>query len=768
MAHTRQAMTPRLRAMLLTPCLLAVLASCAGSPADPVDFTAPRALDAPKPYSNRDRPVTTMISSAQSRANAAAAKGRLVDRVTFAAPLSTIDRARGGESPATGAERRVKLAFNDAQAKDVIRIITSEYLGRGFIIDPSINDKITMDIDQQMSVADVADLLAALARIYDWVIEDTSGVLYVTKLTGEAGKLASVPILTDRVEGAQERAVIRVRRFRYIDPSAAKPILTPFMNTNSVVEPQGRLLIMIDTQSQIFRAEQMLDMLDVPPFTDVEMLRYRLANIPVESGVTLLTELANQTGLSSGPASDPVLSFVRFPGSQDLFVLLRDATLAPAVADLIAQVDAPRAQGTRLRYIYNVQHYDTTRLQGLVQDFYSGMLEGTAQPASQNVRLPEATDRMRLSWDLEGGKLLVYATPEDYADLLSTLRVLDRAPQQVSISAVIAEVGLTNNLEYGVEYFLEGLDVDGFGTLDFTGSTGGTEGVPTGSAFFAGASGFAIVQALDNEGDVEILSQPHVTVVDGGTAKIQIGGEVPISEGNVDTETGGLRQQITYRDTGTTLDIQVNVNESGEVAMKVLKEISAVGPDSDLGPTFTTRELNTDVIVPHGKTLVLGGIVDTANRGSTTKIPLIGEIPVLGLAFQSQSQRDSKTEILLTITPRIINDPSEADAITSDFIASSRAIQDMLYRVADELPTGMLRPAGTFPNSDVSTPDASGPIGTVEPFSVGSNSSSERAGEVAEQPNAAPVQANPPQMPAFMEELLKSVERQNERSQSEK
>lgn len=762
MPQMQRATLRRTAAMLTPPCLIAGMVSCAGAPPAPVDYTPPRALEAPKPYSNRDRPVTTMIPSAQSRANAAAAQGRLIDRLQFQAPMSTIDRARGGVSQATSAEQRVKLAFNKADARDVIRIITTEYLGRGFIIDPSINDDITMDVDQQMSIADVADLLAALARIYGWSIQDVAGVLHVSKIDAQTARSPVAPILTDRVVSPSEQPIIRVRRFTYVDPSTVESLLSPFMSADSQRIAQGRLLIMIDTQSQIARAEQLLDILDVAPFTNVQLLRYRLENIDASAATELLLDLSQQTGIASGPANEPSVSFVQMPNSQDLFVLLRDPSLASATADLIAQVDAPRATGQRLRYIYNVQHYDTGRLRQLIAEFYSGSIESPSPGgvSDDEPRLPPNSDRMRLSWDDQNDTLLVLATPEDYADLLSTLRVIDRPPQQVSISAVIAEVGLDDTLEYGVEYFLEGLDIDGFGTLDFNASTGAISGSPTGSAFFAGASGFAIVQALDSEADVEIISQPHVTVVDGGTARIQVGLVVPVIRAAEESETGRFNQDIEPQDTGTILDLQVEINESGNVTITITSEVSAVGLRTELGPEFIKRQINSEVVVPHGRTLVLGGIINTSDSTSVAKIPLLGDIPVLGNAFRSQRDEDDRTELLLTITPTIINDPSEVQAHTSEFISSVRAVQDALHRVSDELPVGMLRPANTFPDSQQFI-DSGAPIGTVEPFQLGAEQRSEAV------PNSQPVQQDPPQMPPFMEELLRSVENQNAESSRE-
>ncbi len=294
--------------------------------------------------------------------------------------------------------------------------------------------------------------------------------------------------------------------------------------------------------------------------------------------------------------------------------------------------------------------------------------------------------------------------------------MVDRPRQQVALTSIVAEVSLTNNLEYGVEYFLRAFDVDGLGILELAG--GASElltGTPTGSAIFTAADGFAVVQALERESDVNILSQPNVTLSDGSKAMIQVGGEVPVTSGNIDTTTGGLRQDIDYKKTGITLEINARINESGDVTLKIKEDIADVVAQSELGPEFTTRMLDTEVTVPHGKTILLGGIIQNRSTDNQRKIPVLGNIPVAGEAFKSRNMIKERRELILAITPTIINSPDQAPMLVSDFLIAAQGVREALYDDLQALQQGVLFTPPSAPPEPVPEQSSGVPVGALDP-----------------------------------------------------
>jgi general secretion pathway protein D len=287
--------------------------------------------------------------------------------------------------------------------------------------------------------------------------------------------------------------------------------------------------------------------------------------------------------------------------------------------------------------------------------------------------------------------LLIQATPDDYADLVSTLRMIDRPRQQVMLNSIIAEVRLNDTLEYGVEYFLRAFDLDGLGIMEVAGGASDLlTGVPTASAFFTGADGFAIIQALETVSEVHVLAQPQLTSMDGQEARILVGGRTPVPEGNIDTATGGLRNDITYEEIGIELRIATKINESGDVTLFIQQSINDVVSQGELGPEFTSREIDTHVTVPHGHTLLIGGIIEVDSTISERKIPFLADIPGLGAAFKSVVDRQQRNELLLAITPTIVNSPGQGHAMLGEFLQAARGIERALYTEMDSLPRATL------------------------------------------------------------------------------
>lgn len=211
-----------------------------------------------------------------------------------------------------------------------------------------------------------------------------------------------------------------------------------------------------------------------------------------------------------------------------------------------------------------------------------------------------------------------------------------------------------------------------------------------------GGSGLAVVQALKSETTLNIIQQPTVTLVDGGVARFQVGGEVPVQTAEQDTDTavGGdttIRREIEFRDTGIILTLGALIGEAGDVRLRIVLENRLVGATTELGPEFITRILETEVVVPHGQTLVLAGFIDDTVNRSTSKTPVLGDIPGIGAAFSNISNADTRRELFLTITPEIINNPNRARRTVSGFLEAADRMRLVLASEAESLPVAMLR-----------------------------------------------------------------------------
>ncbi len=709
---------------------------------------APRAVRPFESYDPGDRYISEMLSIRPDNRRSGSGPV-LLSREALGNGVG-VDERGGGDARLMnrnpGELMRVKYAANKASAQDVLRVFLGEYLGRDYVIDSSITDSITMDIDSEMTAGDVQDFLGALALLHGWAINEQGGALIVRK-TADMGRESNAPLLRARALMDSDGVAIRVRRMRYLTPADVKPLLEPVMSAGSQQIAAGRSVVLIDTVRQLNRASDVLSAVDVPEFDGAEILTYRLADRSPSDAAALLEQLVQGAGLRA--RGQTLAAFFPVEGSDQLIVIVREGSVVPKVEALIRQVDAPRNENARYRFAYRIQHYPAAELQALIDKFFETRI---ASGGGEEMQVD--SDKMKLVWDTAGELLLVQATMDDYQDLLEVLRAVDRPRQQVTLEAVIAEVTLNDTLRYGVEYFLEET-IKGLGTLELGGSPG-LLADPTGSAFLVGTSGVAIVQALQSESTVNIVSQPKFTVMNGSQAKFQVGGSVPVvkadqdSNATVDGDTA-IRRNIEYRDTGVILTVTPRVNESGMVELQIEQEITDVGASNDLGPTFTTRSLTTKAVVPHGRTIVLGGFIESRTNDSVSKIPLLGDLPVVGPIFQSVDNVEDRTEIILTLTPRVMSDPAQATQTVDSFLEAAWAVKAALVSRQDELPESMLRSA----NADEMVSDRE--ILTAVPrFHI--NGEAEAPDEpAAEEGEEAADEPRPLKLPPILQQMLESV-----------
>lgn len=577
--------------------------------------------------------------------------------------------------------RPVSLAFNELAAKDALRVIIGELLGRSYIIDPEINGELTLNVEAELSTQDVYDLLDALCVIHGWSIENRGQTLVVRTVKQRAASTAA-PILSSRATYPSERPGVRLFPVRYLTPQQVGEAIKPLLSTGGVSVIAGRSLVVADTIAQLNRLGDVLKSLDKPAFSNVEVWTYELAYQAPSDAARVLETIATQSGLISG--GDAMATFVVIPRSQRLMVISRDPSLHPMIQDWVEMVDQSPEAPQRHSYVYHIQHVDPGELKTMLDGFYAGRLEDPKNPLSTG---------MRITVSREEDLLLIQATPQDYADLMSLLERVDRSRQQVHLQAVIAEVTLSDSLEYGVEYFLS--SEFGSGLLELAGPVNQfSPANPAGSAVFLATSGFAVIEALKTQSNVAVLSTPSQFVRDKAEATLKVGAEVPIITAAIDSQTQvggttGVRNEVEYRDTGVIFGVTPSINERGEVTMRVKLEVTDAVPTTSSGidsPTFTTRTSETTVTVPHGKTVLIGGAIETRTTDRRSSIPLLGDIPAVGQAFTSRQKQISRTELLLAITPTIVNDPADTDFVMSEFVQSAYGVRDALRKFVAPIP----------------------------------------------------------------------------------
>lgn len=421
-------------------------------------------------------------------------------------------------------------------------------------------------------------------------------------------------------------------------------------------------------------------------------------------------------GESSGADATPldlpsplagVVRMVAIERLNALLVVTPRAHYLDIVREWIERFDQPRADASEPRlYVYPVQNGTAKHLAGLLTAVFGGEGSGTGEAASQRsvapglgqARLGETEplgttgtsgrastagtdggvvqtnigDKVRVIADERNNALLIYAPPGEYMKIETALTRLDIAPTQILIEATIMEVSLSDELKYGLQWYFNGRLGSGSGEGQLT--SGQTNSIGTSNPGFSysilspAGDIRAVLTALAEKSLVNVISSPSVLVQDNHTASIQVGDQQPIRSSTTISDGGTTTSSIDYKDTGVQLSVTPSSNAGGMVSMDVEQSVTDIGQvDVATGQrSFLQREFSSRVSVRSGETVVLGGLIrDNAQRGKQG-VPLLQDIPVLGAIFSTSNTTSSRTELVVTITPRVMRSDGDLRALSAE------------------------------------------------------------------------------------------------------
>jgi general secretion pathway protein D len=284
---------------------------------------------------------------------------------------------------------------------------------------------------------------------------------------------------------------------------------------------------------------------------------------------------------------------------------------------------------------------------------------------------------VRIVADDSTNTLLVYAPKRAYQRIESALRQLDVSPAQVLIEATIVEVTLNDTLQYGLQwYFSDTLGgrlagKTGVGTLT-TGTSSATPSkvLPGFNYTISDSAGGirAVLNALSSETGLKVVSSPSLLVLDNQSAEIRVGNQQPILSATTTSTVGNVTQSVTYKDTGVLLRVTPRVNSGGVVTLDIAQEVTDVGAidQATNQRSFLQRSLQSRISVPSGQTAVLGGLIKDNTSNSRAGLPLLSQIPIIGAAFGSTEKKVDRTELLVILTPRVLENSQQLKEVSDE------------------------------------------------------------------------------------------------------
>ena len=590
------------------------------------------------------------------------------------------------------------LNLKDADMQALIATV-SEITGKNFIVGPNVQGRVTVVSSRPMTADEIYQVFLSVLAVHGYAA-----------LPGPDGTIKIVSEASARSDGAVGMAtgsddgdplVTEVVPVHYVPAAELATILQQFAPQGGRVVPHGpsNALILSDRASVVRRLRAIIQRVDTASDAQVEVIPLQHAD--AEELARTLTRLDGQTEATS-PVGVKVLADTR----TNSILLSGDKSRRLRLRTLITHLDTPLVSGgaTQVVYLNYANAKDLVPILENVARSLNGnapLAPAAAAPAQGGVAndLPAS-----IQADENTNALVITATPSVFRSLQSVIRQLDIRRAQVLIEAVIAEVALETAKEIGVQWQLPlktnadgGLDHSVIGGTNFTGSDGSGNILNLAQDLSALGGGFnlgylngsitlpgsntpilqigALIRALQGDGNSNVLSTPNVVTLDNHEAQIKVTEEVPFLTGQyTNTSTGGTNlptnpfQTIERKDVGLTLTVTPHINEGDSVRLDIHQEVSKLAPQVTGAVDLVTskREVKTSVLVADDSILVLGGLISNDVSDSVRKVPLLGDIPVLGNLFRSRSGKRTKQDLMVFLHPRILRDAATEQAVSSE------------------------------------------------------------------------------------------------------
>jgi len=632
--------------------------------------------------------------------------------------------AQGLEPPAAARGDKVQLDFNDVELAVVIDTI-ARMTGTNFIYDDRVRGRVTIVSPTEMTVDQAYAVFESVLQVKGFTtVEAPGGAIKVIPIREAKESSIDTGESSRRTTPNRDRYVTRLIPLQYIDAEAITNTIKPLVSKDAsmVAYAPTNTVILTDSASNIRRVLAILDSIDVETHreelavikiehADAATLSEQLAEIYGDESVTSVQgrsaaarirarRRARQQAEEQSTGRQPP-RIITDSRTNSLIVLASRARL-DEIRSLVARLDVPVTGEGRIQ-VYYLEHANSEELAQTLNTLLSaqpqagGNGQRGATPQALQAAVEGLTENVTVTADPATNALVIQASKEAYQTLLSVIQKLDIQRPQVLVEALIMEVDVTDSQELGfrglVEVFQSEETNFAFSSLGSDnnplGATGGLGNIPnvgqfvtpeTFAASVATEVGESVIQAIIDasaqDNGTNILSAPHILTSDNEEAEIRIGNNIPIvtsrvqSAAGVDVDTGlATSQNIERRDIGVTLRVTPQISEGNTLRMEIFQEISdiasglsaAIGEAQQVGVPLSTRTVENTVVVGDNETVVIGGLLSDNFQDQVTKVPFLGDIPILGWLFKTTNKNLTKQNLLVFLTPHIIRNSEDLE-----------------------------------------------------------------------------------------------------------
>jgi general secretion pathway protein D len=629
-------------------------------------------------------------------------------------------------------EGTYSLNFDEADLGEVAKVILSDILGQNYVLSPKVAGKVTLQTTDPLSKEELIPTLEMLLRMNNAVLIKDARIYHIEPASEALYSSGFAAPATAGRTGFQVR-VIPVRNVAVQD---IVDVIKPLVQEKTIlnVDPARNILIASGTPDELGRVMDMISAFDIDVLKGRSFGLFPLSHVEPETVIKELQEVFSPKG------EDEESGFFRFIAVERLnavMAITHQASYLREVENWILRLDrANTASGGGVN-VYKVQHVDAEELAATLNEIFTGAAPSRKEKAAKvapGQQTAEATNKqqtekkassaskksaqtgdaevanvedVKIIADVANNSVVIVATPQEYEVILPVIRQLDALPLQVLIDATIVSVALTDDLRYGISWYLsQGNDAlsstnnpptagastlpSAFGTAAAAAAAAATGGF---SAIYSSGSVKALLNAQAAANNLNVISSPSLMVLNNQEAKINVGDQVPVQTSTTSVPLAGttpsvaVGSSIQYIDTGVTLEVTPRVNASGMVIMEIKQVVSNAKPTTtgvDTTATIAKKEIESSVAVHDGETIVLGGLIDDNNTEANSGIPFLKDIPWIGPAFGGTTFNRTKTELVVLITPRVVKSKQDSRLISDEFKRKLTGIYQDVSHVNDK------------------------------------------------------------------------------------
>ena len=719
---------------IATATIASLLASCATAPVPNIrraDTTAaqPGAADDARGATTQE-PLPESTDAGDARPQIRRGTGQVINRSAASAPPPGLGGTTGSAT----------FNFEGESLHAVVKAILGDMLGQNYVIAPGVQGTVTLATPKPVSPAEALNLLE---MVLGW---NNARLLYsggrYNIVPGDQALPGNVAARAGEASTARGFEV-RTVPLKSVSATEMEKILKPYARPNAIVNvDNSRNVITVGgSRSELENYLRTIEVFDVDWLSGMSV-----GVFPLQSGkaTRVVADLEKVFGEQSKSPVAGMFRFMPLEGANAVLVITSQPNYLDDIQQWLERIDS--AGGTVQLYSYELKYIKAKDLADRLADVFgsgrggqsgesggppslmpglesvelkdnsdasgstatlgsdTGSSSGTGtggngtlslsqqQSGNASLTLDVNGDRVGVSAVEETNSIIVRSSPSAWKSIRDVIERLDVMPMQVHIEAQVVEVQLKGDLKYGVNWYFERAVTDA-GLPDAVGRTtwstlaGSIQpatGNPAGLAWtFLGRNAAAVISALDQVTDLQLLQTPSVVVRNNAEATLNVGSKIPISSVTFNPTTGSdnTYSQVQYLDTGTILKVRPRVAKDGVVFLDIVQEVSSPGAqdtaDRNGNVRIDTRKLKTEAAVQSGDTVMLAGLISDGVERGASGFPGLSRIPVIGGLFGQQRSSKTRNEVIVLLTPTIVRNPQEARDMTDEYTRRFRAMEPL-------------------------------------------------------------------------------------------